>query len=100
MHSLKAVLLLKGKVLPSFPVAYVVQKQEKHENMKEILSCVNYKTCQWRICDDLKVIAILMDCNTQNSVVSYATGIVMTKLFTTARRTGFNVNHIHLEQRT
>jgi hypothetical protein len=60
MHSLKAVLLQKGNVLPSIPVAYAIHKHETYENMKEILSCVNYKTYQWHICGDLRVTAILM----------------------------------------
>ena len=60
MHSLKAVLLHKGKALPSVPVAYAIHKQETWENIKEVLSCVNYKAYQWHICSDLKVIAMLM----------------------------------------
>jgi hypothetical protein len=50
---------------------------------------------------DLKVTAILigLEMVTQNSVVSYANEIVVTKVFTTAR-TGLYVNHIHLERRT
>jgi hypothetical protein len=60
MHSLEAVLLHKGNVLPLIPVAYVIHKQKTYENMKEILSCMNYQTHQWRNCSDLKVIAILM----------------------------------------
>jgi hypothetical protein len=60
MHSLKAVLLHKGNILPSIPVAYAIHKQETYENVKELLSCMNYKTYQWHSCGDLKVIAILM----------------------------------------
>jgi hypothetical protein len=60
MHSLKTVLLHKGNVLPSIPVAYAIYKKETYENMKEIFSCGNYKTYQWHIYSDLKVIAILM----------------------------------------
>jgi hypothetical protein len=33
MHSLKAVLLHKGNVPPSIPVAYAIDKQEAYENM-------------------------------------------------------------------
>jgi hypothetical protein len=44
MHSLKLVLLHKGNILPSIPVAYAVHKKETYENMKEILSCMNYTT--------------------------------------------------------
>ena len=60
MRNLKAVLLHKGKVLPSIPVACAIQKQETYENMKEILRCVNYKIYQWHIYGDFKVTAILM----------------------------------------
>jgi hypothetical protein len=60
MHSLKAVLLHKGNILPTIPVACVIHKQETQEHMKEILSCLVYKTYQWHVCCDLKVIAILM----------------------------------------
>ena len=49
-------------------------------------------------CDGLKVIALSMEL--QNSVVSSQNRIVVPELFTTARRTGFYINHIHLEQRT
>jgi hypothetical protein len=41
MHSLKAVLLYKGNILPSLPVADAIPKQETYENMKKIFSCVN-----------------------------------------------------------
>jgi hypothetical protein len=60
MHGLKAVLLHKGNILPSIPVTYAIHKQETYENMKEILSCMNYKTYKWHICCDLKVNAIFM----------------------------------------
>jgi hypothetical protein len=46
MHSLKAVLLHKGNVLPAMSVAFAIHKKEAHENRKEIHSCVNYKTYQ------------------------------------------------------
>ena len=60
MHCLKAMLLNKGNTLPSIPVAHTNHKKEKYDNVKEILSCVNYKTFQWHICGDLKASAILM----------------------------------------
>jgi hypothetical protein len=59
-HSLKAVLLHKGNVLPSIPVACAIHKQETYKHMKEILSCMNYRTYKWHICGDFKVTAILM----------------------------------------
>jgi hypothetical protein len=51
MHSLKAVLLQKRKVLCSVPVACNFCKER---NIKEILSCVNYMTSQWHIRGGLK----------------------------------------------
>jgi hypothetical protein len=44
MHSLKAVLLHKGNVLPSIPVGCAVHKKDTYENSKELPSCVNYQT--------------------------------------------------------
>ena len=58
VQSLKAVLLHRVKVLPSVPVALTSTKR-KHGHMKEILSCMNYKTCQWHICGDLNVNVIV-----------------------------------------
>lgn len=52
------VLLLKGNILPSFPVTCTIHKKETYENMKEILRCITYNTYQWHICSGLKVIAI------------------------------------------
>jgi len=74
--------------------------RRKHENTKKFLGCVIYKTHRRHIRSDLKVTAIRGDCNkaTQNSV-SYAIGIVVSKLFTRPKRTGLYVNHLHLEQR-
>jgi hypothetical protein len=60
LHSLKALLLHEGNILPSIPVACAIHKKETYENMKEILSCMNYKIYQWHICSNLKVITILM----------------------------------------
>jgi hypothetical protein len=41
MHNLKAVLLHKGNILPSIPVACAVHMKTTYEDMKEILSFVN-----------------------------------------------------------
>jgi hypothetical protein len=60
MHSLEAVLLHKGSVLPSISVAYAIHTKETYKNMNEILSFVKYRKHHWHICGDLKVIAILM----------------------------------------
>jgi hypothetical protein len=100
MHSLQALFLHKRNVLPSIPVTCGIHRTETYENMKEIISHVN-KTYQWHTCGDLKVNVILMSLQkvTQYPVLSYANRIVVPKVFTTARRNGLYVDHIHLEQR-
>ena len=59
-RSLKAVLLHKGNQKPCIPIAHSVHLSETHENMKILLEAINYKTHQWNICGDLKVIGMLM----------------------------------------
>lgn len=58
-NSLKAVLLHKDNKLPTIPVAYSTKTSENHEIMSEILKRAEYKKHEWRICCDLKVVAIL-----------------------------------------
>jgi len=60
MFSLKVLLLHEGNILPSIPVAYAIHKKDMCENVKEILSCMNYMTYQWHICSNLKVVTTLM----------------------------------------
>jgi hypothetical protein len=81
MHSLKAVSPKEMYYLPF--VAYAVHKKRTYKNMKEILSCMNYKKHQWPISSDFKVTAIWMALQTvkQNSVISYMNGIVVPKVF-------------------
>jgi hypothetical protein len=50
MQSLKAALLQKVNVPSSVPVACNFSKKKTYENIKEILSCANYRTYQWHIC--------------------------------------------------
>lgn len=58
--SLKAVLLHNGNEKPSVPVAHAVDMKESYESMSLILRDVNYKKYNWKICADLKVIAIIL----------------------------------------
>ena len=60
VHNLKALLLHEGNILPSIPVACAIHKKETYENVKEILNCMNYKTYQWHICSNLKIVTTLM----------------------------------------
>lgn len=57
--SLKAVLLHNGNKWPSLPVAYATNMKETYEDLKFILEKIDYSKYNWKICCDLKVIAIL-----------------------------------------
>ncbi len=58
--SLKAVLLHNGNQMPSIPIAHTVSMKESYDSMSLILQAINYKKYDWKICTDLKVIAILL----------------------------------------
>lgn len=58
--SLKAVLLHNGNEKPSIPLAHTVELDESHDNLKSILSVINYDINQWQICCDLKVVSMLL----------------------------------------
>ena len=58
--SMKAVLLFNGNTVSSLPVAHSVTLKETYENMKLLLSSLNYEQHKWLICGDLKVIAIIL----------------------------------------
>lgn len=59
---LKAVLLHIGNIQPSVPVAYSKSKSETYEVMKHLLKKIDYYNPLhlWKICSDLKVVAILL----------------------------------------
>lgn len=58
--SLKAVLLHNGNVLPSVPVAHGANMKETYEVMKLVLEKIQYNRYDFKICGDLKVIALLL----------------------------------------
>ncbi|GBM22451.1 hypothetical protein AVEN_221514-1 [Araneus ventricosus] len=57
--SLKVVLLANGNDLPSVPVAYSVDMKETNENISRILDKICYHEYNWKLCADLKVVALL-----------------------------------------
>lgn len=59
VESLKAVLLHNGNKQPSIPVCYGRNIPENYENMKTILELIKYDDHKWKICCDLKVVALL-----------------------------------------
>jgi hypothetical protein len=58
--SLKAVLIHNGHILPSIPVGHSVHKKESYENLKILKEDIHYDKFKWKICCDLKVIALLL----------------------------------------
>lgn len=58
--SLKVVLLDITNIYPSIPIAYSVKMKECYESIKTVLCKINYNKYKWKICADLKVIAILL----------------------------------------
>lgn len=57
--SLKAVLLHQGNTKPSIPLAHAVNMKETYESMMLLLKLINYSKYNWKICSDLKVVAML-----------------------------------------
>lgn len=57
--SLKAVLLHQGNKKPSIPLAHAVNMKETYESMALLLNLINYNDHKWKICSDLKVVAML-----------------------------------------
>ncbi|CAN2390955.1 hypothetical protein PRIEUP_LOCUS992 [Pristimantis euphronides] len=58
--SLKAVLLHNGNEKPSVPKAHAVGMRETHASMELILKMIKYSEHKWKICADLKVVALLL----------------------------------------
>ena len=58
--SFKAVLLHSGNTMPSVPVGYAVHMKETYDNIKQLLTCINYDQHQWQLCGNLKVVALVM----------------------------------------
>jgi hypothetical protein len=59
-RSLKAVLLHNGNSFASVPVAHSVHLKETYENLGQLREKINYMQHQWMVCDDLKVLCMLL----------------------------------------
>ena len=62
--SLKAVLLHDGNELPSIPITHATNMKETYETMKLLLQTVKYNEYKWKICSDLKIVALLLGLQT------------------------------------
>lgn len=58
-ESLKAVLLHNGNEKPSIPLAHAVNMKESYDTMAKLLHFIKYKEHNWKLCCDLKVVAML-----------------------------------------
>lgn len=57
--SLKAVLLHNGNEYPSVPIAYGRHQKEDYETIKLLIELIKYNVYKWKVCSDLKMVAIL-----------------------------------------
>jgi hypothetical protein len=58
--SLKAVLIHNGNSQPSIPIGHSANMKETYDNMKLLLTKIEYDKYGWKICGDLKVIGLLL----------------------------------------
>jgi len=58
--SLKVVLLHNGNRLPSVPFAHEASMKENYESLKLLVEKIKYDKFNWMLCDDLKVVALLL----------------------------------------
>jgi len=59
--SLKVVLLHNRNRFPSVPLAHAANMMESYESMKLLLGKVKYDEIKWKLCGDLKVMALLLE---------------------------------------
>ena len=60
VRSMKAVLLHIGNKVPSVPVAHSVKLKECYLDIKHLLELLHCDLHQWKLCVDLKMVAILL----------------------------------------
>ena len=58
--SFKVVLLHNRNKFPSVPLAHAANMKESYESMKLLLGKIKYDEFKWKLCGDLKVVALLL----------------------------------------
>ena len=58
--SSKVVLLHNGNKFPSVPLAHAANMKVSYESMKLLLGKIKYDEFQWKVCGDLKAVALLL----------------------------------------
>jgi hypothetical protein len=56
--SLNVVLLHSGNIFPSVPLVLAANMKESYESMKLLLGKIKYDEFKWKLCGDLKVVAL------------------------------------------
>jgi len=54
------ILLHNGNKFPSFPLAHAANMKESYESTKLMLGKIKYDEFKWKLCGDLKVVALLL----------------------------------------
>ena len=57
----KLVLLHNGNIFPSVPLAHAANMKESYESVTLLLGKIKYDEFKWKLCDDLKVVALLLE---------------------------------------
>ena len=58
--SLKVLLFHNGNTFPSVPLTHEANMKEIYESMKLLLGKFKYDEFKWKLCGDLKVVALLL----------------------------------------
>jgi len=58
--SLKVLLLHNGNKFSSVPLAHAAKMKESYESMKLLLGKIKYDAFKWKLCGDIKVVALLL----------------------------------------
>jgi len=58
--SWKFVLLHNGNTFPSVPLVNAASMEESFESMKRLLGKIKYEEFKWKLCGDLKVVALVL----------------------------------------
>ena len=78
------ILLHNGNRFPSVPLAHEANMNGSYESIKLLLGKIKYNEFKWKLCGDLKVVALLLGINsgTQNTAVSCFSGTAGTRRIT------------------
>ena len=58
--NLKLVLLHNGNRFPSVPLVHAARMKESYESVKLLVGKFKYDEFKWKLCGDLKVVALLV----------------------------------------